>query len=99
MSGAADMDYTAQVQEYLAYCEDARAELEAGGSGLDSHHHPTTAGCLKMIPHGSNRVRADAIRRAFSELTSEVTGPGRTRPGDSPGRKQPEPEGELEASA
>ncbi len=73
MSGSADMDYTAQVREYLAYCEDARAELEARGSGLDPHHHPTTAGAVKMIPHGSDRAEADVIRRVFGELTSEVT--------------------------
>ena len=43
-----------------------------------------------MIPHGSDRARADAIRRAFAELTSEATGPGADIP-------QPEPEPELEA--
>jgi hypothetical protein len=68
-------DYAGQIREYLTYCEAARAQLEARGSGLDPHHHPTTAGAVKMIPHGSDRARADAIRRAFGELTSEVTGP------------------------
>ena len=29
-----------------------------------------------MIPHGSDRARADVIRRAFGELTAEVTRPG-----------------------
>jgi hypothetical protein len=66
-------DYAGQVREYLAYCEAARAEMEARGSGLDPHYHPTSSGAVRMIPHGSDKARAEAIRRAFGELTSEVT--------------------------
>ena len=69
-------DYAGQVREYVAYCEDARAQLEARGGRLDPHHHPTAEGAVKMIPHGSDKVRAAAIRQAFAELTPEVTEPG-----------------------
>jgi hypothetical protein len=72
-TGAAD--YAGQIREYLAYCEDARAQLEARGGRVDPRYHPSADGAVKMIPHGSDRARADAIRRAFGELTSEVTGP------------------------
>jgi hypothetical protein len=62
-------DYVPQVREYLAYCKQSRAELEAQGHGLDRKHHPTADGAVKMIPHGGDRTAADAIRQAFGELT------------------------------
>ncbi len=68
---AAAAGYAGQVQEYLEYCQDASAQLEARGGRLDPHHHPTADGAVKMIPHQSDRVRADAIRQAFGELTGE----------------------------
>jgi len=69
MSGPADVDYAGQVREYLAYCEDARGQIEACGGGLDPRYHPSVDGAVKMIPHQSDRARADAIRLAFAELT------------------------------
>jgi hypothetical protein len=78
-TGAAD--YAGQIREYLAYCEAAREQLEARRGRVDPRYHPSADGAVKMIPHGSDKARAAAIRRAFSELTSEVTGPG-----DYPGR-------------
>ena len=66
-------DYVGQVREYLAYCEDARAQVEARGGRVDPKYHPSADGAVKMIPHGSDRARADVIRRVFAELTSEVT--------------------------
>jgi hypothetical protein len=66
-------DYAGQVREYLTYCEAAREQLEARGGRVDPRYHPSADGAVKMIPHGSDKARADAIRRAFSELTSEVT--------------------------
>jgi hypothetical protein len=68
--------YAGQVREYLAYCADARGQVEARGSGVDARYHPSADGAVKMIPHGSDRVRAEAIRQAFAELTSAVPGPG-----------------------
>jgi hypothetical protein len=79
-AGLEAADYAGQVREYVAYCEDARAQLEARGGRLDPHHHPSADGAVKMIPHGSDRARADAIRRAFSELASEVTEPAAAIP-------------------
>ena len=74
-AGAAD--YAGQVREYLAYCEDARTQVEArGGPGRSEVSPPSADGAVKMIPHGSDRARADVIRRAFGELTAEVTRPG-----------------------
>ena len=70
---AADVDYAGQVRQYLAYCEDARRQVEARGGRLDPAYHPSADGAVKMIPHGSDRARADVIRRVFGELTSEVT--------------------------
>jgi len=92
-------DYAGHVREYLAYCEAAREQLEACGGRVDPRYHPSADGAVKMIPHGSDKARADAIRRAFGELTSEITGPGIPRPGDSPGReaRRPETGPELEA--
>jgi hypothetical protein len=72
----ATADYADQVREYLAYCEAARAQVEARGGRVDPRYHPSADGAVKMIPHGSDRARADVIRRAFGELTSEVTRPG-----------------------
>jgi len=72
-AGAAD--YAGQIREYLEYCEDARHQLEPRGGRIDPRYHPSADGAVKMIPHGSDRAAADAIRRAFGELTSEVTGP------------------------
>ena len=72
---SAAADYADQVREYVAYCEDARGQLEARGGRLDPRYHPSADGAVKMIPHGSDRARADAIRQAFSELTSEVDQP------------------------
>jgi hypothetical protein len=69
MSGAADADYARQVREYLAYCEAARGQLEACGVRVDPRYHPSADGAVKMIPHGSDRARAAAIRRTFGELT------------------------------
>jgi hypothetical protein len=69
MTGAADADYTGPVREYLAYCQRARGQLEARGGRLDPRYHPTAEGAVKMVPHGSDRAAADAIRRAFGELT------------------------------
>jgi hypothetical protein len=69
MSGAPDMDYTGQVREYLTYCEAARRQLAARGGRIDPRYHPTSTGAVKMIPHGSDRARAAAIRQAFGELT------------------------------
>ena len=66
-------DYAGQVREYLAYCEDARAQVEARGGRVDPKYHPSADGAVKMIPHGSDRASADVIRRVFAELTSEVT--------------------------
>ena len=54
----------------------AREQLEACGGRLDPRYHPSADGAVKMIPHGSDRARADVIRRVFGELTSEVTGRG-----------------------
>ena len=71
----ADVDYAGQVREYLAYCADARGQVGARGFRVDPRHHPSAEGAVKMIPHGSDRARADVIRRTFGELTSEVTGP------------------------
>ena len=68
-------NYAGQVREYLAYCADARAQLEARHGRLDPKHHPTAEGAVKLILHGSDRARADAIRQAFAELTGEATGP------------------------
>jgi hypothetical protein len=68
MTGAGAVDYTGQVREYLAYCEDARRHLEACGGRLDPRYHPTAEGAVKMIPHGADRAAADAIRQAFAEL-------------------------------
>jgi hypothetical protein len=65
--------YAGQVREYLAYCEAAREQLEARGGRVDPRYHPSADGAVKMIPHGSDRARADAIRQVFSELTSEIT--------------------------
>ena len=73
-TGAAD--YAGQVREYLTYCEDARGQVEASGGRVDPRYHPSADGAVKMIPHGSDRARADVIRRVFGELTSEVTRPG-----------------------
>lgn len=61
--------YTDAVAGYLAYCRRAAAELRAAGSALRPEHHPTVAGALKMIPHGGDKARAAAIRRAYEELT------------------------------
>ena len=61
-AGAAD--YAGQVREYLAYCEAARDQLEPRGGRVDPRYHPSADGAVKMIPHGSDRARADAIRRA-----------------------------------
>ena len=69
-------DYAGQVREYLAYCETAREQLDACGGRLDPRYHPSADGAVRMIPHGSDRARADVIRRVFGELTSEVTGCG-----------------------
>ena len=84
-------DYADQVREYVAYCEDARGQLEARGGRLDPRYHPTADGAVKMIPHGSDRAAADAIRRTFSEMTPEAA----ERVPEPAGR--PEREGELEA--
>ena len=72
-AGAAD--YAGQVREYLAYCEAAREQLEARGGRVDPRYHPSADGAVKMIPHGSDKARATAIRQAFGELTAEITGP------------------------
>jgi len=64
--------YAGQVRDYLAYCENARAELEARGGRLDPRYHPSADGAVKMIPHGSDRARQAAIRLAYAELTSGV---------------------------
>ena len=72
---SADVDYAGLVREYLAYCADARGQVEARGFRVDPRHHPSAEGAVKMIPHGSDRARAEAIRRTFGELMSEVTGP------------------------
>jgi hypothetical protein len=69
LSGAADVDYAGQVRGYLAYCEGARGWLAARGRTLDPRYHPAADGAVKMIPHGSDRARAAAIRRVFAELT------------------------------
>ena len=37
-AGAAD--YAGQVREYLAYCEDARTQVEARGGRVDPRYHP-----------------------------------------------------------
>ena len=93
--------YAGQVREYLAYCEAAREQLEPRSGRVDPRYHPSADGAVKMIPHGSDRARADAIRRAFGELTSEVTVPAIPRPGYSPGReaRRPETGPELEAGS
>ena len=98
---AGSADYAGQVREYLAYCEAAREQFEPRGGRVDPRYHPTADGAVKMIPHGSDRARADAIRRAFGELTSEVTVPAIPRPGYSPGReaRRPETEPELETGS
>jgi hypothetical protein len=72
----ADVDYAGQVREYLAYCADARGQVEARGFRVDPGRHPSAEGAVKMIPHGSDRARAEAIRRTFAELTSEAAGAG-----------------------
>jgi hypothetical protein len=58
-------DYRQAVRDYLAYCQLAAAELDAAGSALDPKHHPTAAGAVKMIPHGSDPAEAAKIRQAF----------------------------------
>jgi hypothetical protein len=63
-----------QVREYVAYCADARAQLEARGGRLDPKCHPTADGAVKMIPHGGDRARAEAIRQAFTDLAPEAIG-------------------------
>jgi len=73
---SAYVDYAGQVREYLAYCETAREQLEARRGSLDPRYHPSPGGAVKAIPHGSDRVRAEAIRQTFAELTSEPAGPG-----------------------
>jgi hypothetical protein len=45
--------------------------MEACGGRIDPRYHPSADGAVKMIPHQSDRVRADAIRQAFGELTGE----------------------------
>ncbi len=72
----AGVDYAGQVREYLASCAEARAQVEARGFRVDPRHHPSAEGAVKMIPHGSDRARAEAIRQTFAELTSEAAGPG-----------------------
>jgi hypothetical protein len=99
MSEAGAADYAGQIREYLTYCEAAREQLEARGGRVDPRYHPSADGAVKMIPHGSDRARAAAIRRAFSDLTSEVTGPGILRLGDSLGREARRPEAEAEPEA
>ena len=68
----AGVDYAAQVREYLAYCADARGQVEAHGFRVDPRHHPSAEGAVKMIPHGSDRASAEAIRRTFGELEREA---------------------------
>ena len=84
-------DYASPVREYLAYCEDARGQLEARGARLDPRYHPSADGAAKMIPHGSDRASADAIRRTFGEMAPAGAG----RVPEPEGR--PEREVELEA--
>jgi hypothetical protein len=76
MAESPDLDYAAQVREYLAYCSDARGQVEAHGFRVDPRHHPSAEGAVKMIPHGSDRARAEAIRQTYAELTPEAAGPG-----------------------
>lgn len=95
----ADADYAGQVRQYLAYCGDARGQVEARGFRVDPRHHPSAEGAVKMIPHGSDRARAEAIRQTFAELTSEVIGSGAETSQaqaqlDSP-MADPEPEAEA----
>ena len=90
-------DYAGQVREYLAYCEDARAQVEARGGRVDPKYHPSADGAVKMIPHGSDRARGAAIRRASGELPSEATGPGADTPQAQAQLDGPEAEREAEA--
>jgi hypothetical protein len=68
----ADADYVAQVREYLAFCEQSRAELAALGRTLDPKCHPTADGAVKLIAHRGNADEAEKIRQAFGELTGNA---------------------------
>ena len=61
-------EYLPKVREYLAYCEQTAAWIEARGSTLDPKYHPTADGAVKMIAHDGNPAKAQLIRRAFREL-------------------------------
>ena len=73
-------DYAGQVRDYLAYCGQAAREMEARHSHLDPKYHPSADGAAKVISHGGDGARADAIRQAFADLTGEVTGPAAEHP-------------------
>jgi hypothetical protein len=62
-------DYVPQVREYLAFCDQSRAELAALGSALDPAYHPTANGAVKLIAHRGDAVEAEKVRQAFAELT------------------------------
>jgi hypothetical protein len=83
--------YEQAIREYLAYCKQAAADLEAAGSFLDPKCHPTSGGAVKMIPHGSNPAEADKIRQAFREAVQASPTPHPKLPG-----AQAEAEAELE---
>ena len=72
MAESPDLAYAGQIREYLAYCQDARAQVAARGFRIDPRHHPSAEGAIKMIPHGSDRAAADEIRRTFGELEREA---------------------------
>ena len=65
-------DYAGQVRAYLADCRRAAREMEAAGSSLDPKHHPTEAGCLKLVYH-RNPDEAAEIRAAFRAATGTET--------------------------
>ena len=90
----ADAGAAGQVLENLGHRADACGQVEAHGFRVDPRHHPSAEGAVKMIPHGSDRARAEAIRQTFAELTPEAAGPG-ARPSPVPTEARREAEAGL----